>query len=96
MTGRVWIAVVMAAALIAAAVGYGYTRPGATATLLSRHSEPATHMPARQVAITTEGKLFHDPSCRYIHGKPVMASAKEAAGRGYTPCPRCLRKALQP
>ena len=95
MTGRVWMAVVLAAALIAAAVGYGYSRPGATAALLSRHSEPAVHMPHRQVAITAEGKLFHDPSCRYIHGKPEMVSAQEAARRGFTPCPRCLRKALQ-
>jgi hypothetical protein len=95
MTGRVWIAAVMVIALIAAAVGYGYSRPGATATLLSRHSEPAIHMPKRQVAITAEGKLFHDPSCRYIHGKPQMVSAQEAVRRGYTPCPRCLRQALQ-
>ena len=95
MTGRVWIAVVIAAALIAAALGYGYSRPGATSTLLSEHSEPAIHMPNGRVAITAEGKLFHDPSCRYIHGKPEMVSAQEAARRGFTPCPRCLRNALQ-
>ena len=95
MTGRVWMAVVISAALIAAAVGYGYSRPGATATLLSRHSEPAIHLPDRQVAVIAEGKLFHDPSCRYIHGKPEMVSAQEAVRRGYTPCPRCLRKSLQ-
>ncbi|HET7752071.1 MAG TPA: hypothetical protein VFK81_21940 [Terriglobales bacterium] len=95
MTGRVWIAVVIASALMAAAVGYGYLRPGATTTLLSRHSEPAIHLPDRQVAITAEGKLFHDPSCRYIHGRPEMVRAQEAVRRGYTPCPRCLRKALQ-
>jgi hypothetical protein len=95
MTGRVWIAVVISAALIAASVGYGYSRPGATATMLSRHSEPAIHLPNRQVAIIAEGKLFHDPSCRYIHGKPEVVSAQEAVRRGYTPCPRCLRKSLQ-
>ena len=95
MTRRVWIAAVISAALIAAVVGYGYSRRGVTATLLSRHSEPAIHMPNRQVAITAEGKLFHDPSCRYIHGKPAMMSAQEAVRQGYTPCPRCLGKALQ-
>ncbi|HKW25828.1 MAG TPA: hypothetical protein VJN48_08595 [Terriglobales bacterium] len=96
MTGRVWVAVAITAALIAAAGGYGYSRPGATATLLSRHSEPAIHMPNRQVAITAQGKLFHDPSCRYLHGKPEMVNAQEAVRRGYTPCPRCLRQALRP
>jgi hypothetical protein len=95
MADRVWIAVVITAALIAAAVGYGYSRPGATATLLSRHSEPAIHMPNHLVAITAEGKLFHDPSCRYIHGKKEMVTAQDAVRRGYTPCPRCLHKALQ-
>jgi hypothetical protein len=96
MTGRVWIAVEISAALIAAAVSYGYSRPGATATLLSRHSMPALHIPAGEVAISAQGKLFHDPSCRYIHGKPEMVSAQHAVLRGYAPCPRCLRKAMQP
>ena len=95
MSGRVWTAVVVTAVLLAALVAYGYSRPGATATLLSRHSMPAIHLPDRQVAVTTQGKLFHDPSCRYIHGKPEMMSAQEAARRGYTPCPRCLHKVLQ-
>lgn len=95
MSSRVWAGVVVAAGLMAAAVGYGYSRPGATATLLSRHSMPATQALAREVAITSEGKLFHDPSCRYIHGQPEMVSAQEAARRGYTPCPRCLGKYLR-
>jgi hypothetical protein len=80
---------------MAAAVGYGYSRPGATATLLSRHSEAAIHLPARKVAISAQGKLFHDPSCRYIHGQPEMVSAQEAARRGYTPCPRCMGQYLR-
>lgn len=95
MSGRVWASVVAAAVLIAAAISYGYSRPGATASLLSRHSKPAIHVPLREVAITAQGKLYHDPSCRYIHGKPEMVSAQEAARRGYTPCPRCLGKAFQ-
>lgn len=95
MSGRVWLAGAVAAVLIAAAVGYGYTRPGASATLLSRHSEPAMHMPDRQVAITSQGKLFHDPSCRYLHGQAEMVSAREAVRRGYTPCPRCMGKYLR-
>lgn len=95
MSRRVWAGVVLAAGLMAAAVGYGYSRPGATATLLSRHSMPAMQAPDREVAITPKGKLFHDPSCPYIHGKPEMVSAQEAARRGYTPCPRCLGKYLR-
>lgn len=95
MGGRVWAAVVIATLLAAALVSYGYSRPGATAILLSRHSMPALHLPTGQVAVTAQGKLYHDPSCRYIHGKPELMSAQEAAQDGYTPCPRCLGKYLR-
>ena len=90
MTIRVWIAVLLAGGLIAALASYSYSRPDAVSRLLSRHSEPAVHLPGRQVAVTARGKLFHDPSCRYIHGKAEIMSAQEAVRRGYTPCPRCL------
>jgi hypothetical protein len=95
MSGRVWAAVVITTLLVAAVVSDGYSRPGATATLLSRHSMPAVHLPTRQVAVTAQGKLYHDPSCRYMHGKPELMSAQEAARAGYTPCPRCLGKYLR-
>lgn len=93
MSPRVWTAAVIAAALAAAIIAYGNSRP--RATLLSRHSMPAIHLPAERVAVTAEGKLFHDPSCKYIHGKAEIMSPQEAVRRGYTPCPRCLRRALQ-
>ena len=38
---------------------------------------------------------FHDPRCRYIHGKPVMVDAKAAAAEGYTPDPRCMKQVIQ-
>lgn len=95
MSWRVWAAIAIAALLAAAAMGYGYSRPGATATLLSRHSMPAVRLPAGQVAVTAQGKLYHDPSCRYLHGKAEMMSAQEAARLGYTPCPRCLGEYLR-
>ncbi|MGE5206598.1 MAG: hypothetical protein ACM3PW_13360 [Chlamydiota bacterium] len=94
MSMRVWMAVLLTAGVIAALGSYGYSRRG-TATLLSEHSMPAAHLPAREVAVTPQGRLFHDPSCRYIHGKAEMISAQEAAKRGYTPCPRCLGKYLR-
>ena len=95
MAGRVWAAVVIATLLAAVVVSYGYSQPGTTATLLSRHSMPAVHLPTRQVAVTAQGKLYHDPSCRYIHGKPELMTAQEAARAGYTPGPRCLGKYLR-
>ena len=61
----------------------------------TEHAEPAAVMPSQPVAVTAEGKQFHDPSCRYIHGKPQMMSAAEAAKAGYTPDPRCLRETMK-
>ena len=66
-----------------------------TPPLRSEHAEPAATMPAQPVAVTAEGKQFHDPSCKYIHGKPQMMSAEQAAKAGYTPDPRCLRAAMK-
>jgi len=68
--------------------------PAPIPSLRSEHSEPASIPPAQPVAVTSEGKQFHDPNCRYIHGKPQMMSSREAIERGYSPDPRCLQKAL--
>ncbi len=62
--------------------------------LKSEHSQPSAVVPTEDVAVTSEGKLFHKPSCRYIHGKLQMMSAQEAAQKGYTPDPRCMKEAL--
>jgi hypothetical protein len=62
--------------------------------LRSEHSQPATVVPTEEVAVTSEGHLFHKPSCRYIHGKPQTMSAQEATQNGYAPDPRCMKEAL--
>ena len=63
--------------------------------LRSEHSEPASSLPPRPVAVTPQGKQFHDPACKYIHGKPQMVSSSQAAEEGYTPDPRCMSEALR-
>ena len=63
--------------------------------LRSEHSQPAKSLPAQQVAVVPNGKQFHDPHCRYIHGKPVMVDAQTAAAQGYTPDPRCMKQAMR-
>jgi len=79
----------------------GYNLAWSHASLLARapvrseHSQPAAKIPDRMVAVTAEGKTFHDPSCKYIHGPVEMMTAQEAIRRGYTPCVRCMREALK-
>ena len=57
--------------------------------LRSEHSEPAP--PALgMVAVTEQGKLFHDPACPLIHGPAHLEFGRQAVAAGYTPCTRCL------
>ena len=95
MTKRIVIAVLLT--LLALVVAYGAmgSRGGIPARLRSGHGEPAQSVPARQVAVTAEGKLFHDPQCTFIHGVTEMMSAESAVTAGYNPCTRCMREALQ-
>jgi len=72
--------------LAAAAV----TRPG---VMRSRHSDPFVVASPPLVAVTAQGKLYHDPACAFIHGPARQESVAEAIADGYTPCTRCLRRA---
>jgi len=93
MSKRFWAYAALAVVLLAA---YELALPrSASASLRSEHSQPAVTIPARMVAVTAEGKTFHDPGCRYIHGKVEMITAEEAVRRGYSPCVRCMREALK-
>lgn len=64
--------------------------------LRTEHARPATvaavQLPAT-VAVTPGGKLFHEPSCPYIHGRVVMMDTAAAELLGYTPCTRCMARA---
>src|SRR5947208_8521693 len=93
MSNRFWAYTVI---LVAALVLWfaQWTTHAAAPALRSEHSEPAVAMPAKQVAVTAAGKQFHAPTCRFIHGKVEMMSAEEAAAKGYTPDPRCMKEAL--
>jgi hypothetical protein len=50
------------------------------------------------VVVATGAKEFHKPDCDLIRNKQIARTmtAKEAIREGYVPCPRCLRKYLQP
>ena len=63
--------------------------------LRSQHSEAAATSPREMVAVTEEGKLYHRPDCRYIHGPLRMESGEQAVADGYTPCTRCMTEYLR-
>jgi hypothetical protein len=94
MSPRFWILAALLLVLIGA-LWHASAVSARPPALRDEHSQPAKQIPAQQVAIIPAGKQFHDPRCRYIHGKPVMVDAKTAAAEGYTPDPRCMKQAMQ-
>ena len=88
MTVRTWV--MSLAALVLLAGGWMIGRATAPRPpLRSEHSEPAPSVLDR-VAVTEQGKLFHDPSCPLIHGPAHLESGRQAVAAGYAPCTRCL------
>ena len=94
MSSRFWILAGLTL-LLAGMLWHASNVSARPPVLRSEHSQPAKNIPAQQVAIVPDGKQFHDPRCRYIHGKPVMVDAQAAAAEGYTPDPRCMKQAMQ-
>jgi hypothetical protein len=94
MSSRFWLL----AALLLVLIGVLWHAAEVSARpplLRSEHSQPAKSVPAQPVAIIPNGKQFHDPKCRYIHGKPVLVDAETATAQGYSPDPRCMKAAMQ-
>ena len=58
------------------------------------HQNPSNAPVTGLVAVSQDNvdKLFHIPSCPYLHGKPKFLPVQEALHEGYTPCPVCIGK----
>ena len=72
-----------------------FRRPDVRSKLAqSAHSIP----PALMVAVSTGGRVFHVPGCKYLHKRegesPELMTASNAMKEGYVPCARCLRQYL--
>ena len=91
MTARVLLSTAVVAVLLVG-VWFAAASSGRLEPLRSRHSEPTAVAPPRLVAITAEGKLYHDPDCAFIHGPVRRVSGAQAIAEGYTPCIRCLKR----
>ena len=68
-----------------------FVAAGGRPRMRDRHGNPAPGVAApAMVAVTTTGRLYHDPRCRFIHGRAVVQPVSAAIAAGLTPCPRCL------
>lgn len=94
-----WILAVAAVALVVGGVSLGnssvFRQPDMRSLLAqSPHGVPSSLM----VVVSSEGRIFHVPGCKYLHQhdgeSPQMMTAAEAMREGYVPCTRCLRQYL--
>jgi len=65
----------------------------------SKLAQPAHEIPpSLMVAVSSEGRVFHVPGCKYLHKRegesPELMTASNAIKEGYVPCARCLRQYL--
>lgn len=90
MTLRIWVMSLAALVLLTGGWIAGVAL-ASRAPLRSQHSEPARSIPTGMVAVTDQGKLFHDPSCPLIHGRAHLESGPQAIAYGFAPCTRCQR-----
>jgi Putative zinc-finger len=94
-----WMLAVAAVALLAGGVALGNSAVFKQPELRSDHAQPSHRIPpSLLVAVSTEGKVFHVPGCKYLHRhdgeSPELITAAEAMKEGFTPCSRCLRQYL--
>jgi len=93
MTKRVW-AYILATLLLGAAVAIWAVKSGAQ-PLRSQHARPAVTPIDETVFVSAEGNLFHAAACKDLHQPAQAMPAGEAIAKGYAPCPRCMRRALE-
>jgi hypothetical protein len=94
-----WMLAVAAVALIVGTVIFGNSSVFSHLNMRSRLAQPPHKIPPDlTVAVSSEGRIFHVPGCKYLHNKvgesPELMTASQAMHEGYAPCPRCLRQYL--
>jgi putative zinc finger protein len=94
-----WMLAVAATALMVGGFSLANSAVFRHPEVRSKLAQPAHNIPpALMVAVSTEGRLFHVPGCRYLHKhegeSPELMTAANAMKKGYAPCSRCLRQYL--
>ncbi|HXZ32986.1 MAG TPA: zf-HC2 domain-containing protein [Terriglobales bacterium] len=92
-----WMVTVAAAVLLAGSFELARSSVSEHTQLRSEHAQSGNGIPPDlMVVVTTEGKTFHVPGCRFIHDKTHLQTiaAQQAIREGYVPCVRCMKKYL--
>lgn len=92
-----WMVAAAAAVIIVGTFEVARSAAFGEPQLRSEHAQPGNGVPPElRVVASQEGRLFHLPSCTFIHEQDKLrtVTAAEATQEGYTPCVRCLKKYL--
>jgi hypothetical protein len=92
-----WMVAFAAAGLLIGALAVGNSSAFTHPLLRSEHGAPAVHVPPEMIVLVyDDGKMFHAPSCTYIHDRAHsrMITAAEAMREGFAPCTRCMKEYL--
>ncbi|MGD0823409.1 MAG: zf-HC2 domain-containing protein [Terriglobales bacterium] len=92
-----WLVAVAAGILVAGSFEVARSSVFGRPALRSELAQPARGVPPDMlVVVSTDGKTFHVPGCRFIHDKAhiQIIQAREAMREGYAPCVRCMKEYL--
>jgi hypothetical protein len=92
-----WLVAAAAGILLAGSFEVARSSVFGGPALRSEHAQPGRGVPPDMlVVVSTDGKTFHVPGCRFIHDKAHIQTiqAREAMREGYAPCVRCMKEYL--
>jgi hypothetical protein len=92
-----WMVAATAALLVVGGFEVARSSVFSVAEPRSEHAQNGKGVPPDlMVVIYPEGKLFHLPTCSFIHDKSHLqtVAAHEALRQGFAPCARCMKKYL--
>lgn len=93
-----WMVAAAAAMVTFGAVKLASSTSGRSPRPRSEHAESGTGVPPDLlVVVSDKGKIFHVPTCTFIHDRTNIrtVAAREAEQEGYVPCVRCLKQYLK-
>ena len=93
-----WLIPIAALALFAGGLRWGNSLIKAVQLHSDRAQWVAKIPPDMKVVVSEGEKEFHVPGCEFIRNKDKerTLTAREAIREGYVPCPKCMRKYLEP
>src|SRR5258708_1047666 len=93
-----WMVAAAAAVITAGTVAVAGSLSSRHPELRSEHAQSGVGVPPELMVVASDkGKIFHLPTCTFIHDKTNLRTiaAREAQQQGYVPCVRCMKQYLK-